>query len=101
MSASDRFYGEPEFNPDTRLPEWIDRRSTVADAFGLYVLTVSGRCSCGASDWRLAPDWMVPGTHMTATCDGCLGTMEYSEAWERVDRVVDEYADLKPDGESA
>ena len=88
--------GKVEHNPDTELPEWLDRRSTRADPFGLWVLCVSGRCSCGATDWRLAPDWMVPGTHLTDTCDGCLGTMEYSEQWERVDRVVSEYSALNP-----
>jgi len=82
------------------LPPKFEGTATKADGFGLWVLTVSGRCSCGATDWGIAPDWKVPaengGGYMTSTCYECLGTMEFSEQWERVDRFVSEYSDLKP-----
>lgn len=98
--ASDGFGDGVEYNPeDSNLPEWLDKRSTRADRHGLWVLCVSGRCTCGNSDWRLAPDWMVPGTHMTDTCYACMGTMEYTEEWSRVDRLVDDYSELDPRGE--
>jgi len=90
-----------EYNPETDIPEWLDKRATRADPAGLWVLCVSGRCTCGESDWRIAPDWMVPGTHMTSQCPACLGTMEYSEEWERVDRLVTEYSELRPDGDTS
>jgi len=86
-----------EYDPDTYLPDWLAERSTRADPLGLWVLCVSGRCTCGNTDWRLAPRWMVPGTHMTDTCYTCMGTMEYTEEWERVDRLVDDYRDLHPE----
>lgn len=89
-----------EANPETCLPEYLEGASTKADDFGLWVLCVSGRCSCGNHDWGVAPDWKVPaewgGGYMTSSCMECLGTMEYSDEWERVDRVVPEYSDLNP-----
>lgn len=85
-----------EYDPDTYLPDWLENRSTRSDPLGLWVLCVSGRCTCGATDWGVAPEWMVPGTHMTSNCPECLGTMEYSEEWERVDRLVSEYSELNP-----
>jgi len=33
---------------------------------------------------------------MTTDCPECLGTIEYSEKWERVDRFVSDYSDLRP-----
>lgn len=85
-----------EYDPDTYLPEWLEGRSTRSDPGGLWVLCVSGSCSCGNTDWRVAPRWMVPGTFMTDTCYQCMGTMEYSEEWVRADRVVSEYSELNP-----
>ena len=85
-----------EYNPDTYLPEWLEGRATKSNPLGLWVLCVSGRCSCGNMDWGVAPEWMVPGTFMTDTCHQCLGTMEYSEEWERVDRLVSDYSELNP-----
>ena len=85
-----------EYDPDTYLPDWLASRSTRSDPGGLWVLCVSGRCTCGATDWGVAPEWMVPGTHMTSNCVECLGTMEYTEEWERADRLVSDYSELKP-----
>lgn len=82
------------------VPPKFQGTATRSDEYGLFVLTVSGRCSCGATDYGLAPDWKVPaengGGYMTSNCPKCLGTMEYSEQWERVDRFVSDYSELKP-----
>jgi hypothetical protein len=82
------------------VPPMFQGTAVKSDFDGLYVLTLSGRCSCGASDYGLAPDWKVPaqggGGYMTSNCPECLGTMEFSETWERVDRFVSDYSDLKP-----
>jgi len=81
------------------VPPMFQGTATKSDFDGLYVLTLSGRCSCGATDYGLAPDWKVPaergGGYMTSNCPECLGTMEHSEQWERVDRFVSEYSELK------
>ncbi|ELZ41875.1 hypothetical protein C472_00489 [Halorubrum tebenquichense DSM 14210] len=86
------------------VPPKFQGTAVKADSFGLWVLTVSGQCSCGATDWGIAPDWKVPAEHgggyMTTTCPECLGTMEFSEQWERADRLVSEYSELKPRGEA-
>ena len=82
------------------VPAMFQGTAVKSDFDGLYVLTLCGRCSCGASDYGLAPDWKVPakggGGCMTSSCPECLGTMEFSETWERVDRFVSDYSDLKP-----
>lgn len=87
-------------NPDTDLPDWMGNPSTKADPFGLWVLCVRGRCSCGYHGWGVAPDWKVPaewgGAFMTKSCPDCLGTVEYSDEWQRVDRLVSDYSQLKP-----
>jgi hypothetical protein len=84
----------------SHVPPKFQGIATKSDRFGLFVLTLSGRCSCGATDWGIAPDWKVPaergGGYMTSTCPECLGTMEHSEQWERVDRLVSDYSELKP-----
>lgn len=87
-------------NPDSYVPEYIQGTSTMADQHGLHILWLSGRCSCGYGDSGLAPNWKVPaewgGGYMTTQCPECLGTVEYSEEWRRIDRFVPEYSDLKP-----
>jgi len=82
------------------LPDWMGCPATKADQYGLYVLTLTGRCSCGNWRYIVAPDWKVPaedgGGYMTDQCHQCLGTMEFEERWERVDRLVSSYAALRP-----
>lgn len=88
-------------NVELSLPDYMDGVAWDVDA-GIWVLTLSGLCSCGHSEWRVAPGWKVPAEHgggyMTSECAGCLGTMEFSEQWERLDRVVGDYSDLRFDG---
>ncbi len=83
-----------EFDPDTYLPDRFDSAPTRSDPVGLWVLTVRGQCRCGNREWRLARS-RVP-QHSTQDCLDCLGTMQLSKHWARVDRIVDEYVDLKP-----
>lgn len=87
-------------NVEAALPEYLDGAPWTVDN-GIHILTLTGRCSCGNHDYRVVPEWKVPaeqgGGYMTSQCPQCLGTMEYSEQWERLDRVVNEYADLNAD----
>lgn len=87
-------------NVEAALPEYLEGAPWVVRN-GILILTLTGRCSCGNHEYRVAPDWKVPaengGGYMTSQCTQCLGTMEYDEQWERLDRVVDKYADLKPE----
>jgi len=91
--------GQPSDGIDY-VPPIFEGTEVKPDYDGLYVLTLSGRCSCGATDYGLAPEWKVAAEHgggyMTSNCPECLGTMEYSEQWERVDRLVSDYSELKP-----
>lgn len=91
-----------EPNPvDVPLPEWMEGTATKATGRGVFVLVVSGRCSCGNSKYHIAPDWKVPaewgGGYMTDQCLECLGTIEYSGEWLRVDRAVDDHSELRPE----
>lgn len=94
------YRGEVTWNPDTYLPDWMGDPATKADRCGVWVLCLSGRCSCGNWRYIVAPDWKVPaengGGYMTDECYECFGTMEFSEEWERVDRLVSDYSELNP-----
>lgn len=91
---------EIDANPDVYLPDYLESSSTKADRLGLWVLCVSGSCSCGYTDWGIAPSWKVPGEwgggFLMSQCPDCLGTVEYSDEWERVDRAARRYSDLRP-----
>lgn len=87
-------------NVEQSLPDYLEGAPWNVDD-GIWILTMSGRCSCGNREWRVAPEWKVPaeegGGYMTSQCLQCLGTMEWDEHWERLDRIVDEYSDLRPE----
>lgn len=81
------------------IPDYLGEPAAKIDG-GIWVLTVSARCKCGYSDYGVAPSWKVPaedgGGYLTSQCPGCLGTLEFEEKWERLDRLVTNYSDLKP-----